>query len=201
VPKKANEAVVVVRSRAGKGKAPKFADAAKKGRIPDGMEVTLQSDADLSAVTLKFDGDALVERLRVLGAAQDHIARDDVKAAIYDLIDGGVVGSAPTWKNQANRNVLNITKTVGEDAAEAAFNKIAQQFDVKPRQTRNGSQIITIPNIGPNDEDLTISYHLSTERYGPCVSPQVELPRRIALELGLKENSTKIQLKIRFPGE
>lgn len=201
VPKKAIEAVVMVLSRAGKGKPPKFADAAKKGRIPDGMEVTLQSDADLPSVTLKFDGDAPVERLRFLDAARDHIARDDVKAAIYDLIDGGVVGSATTWKNQANRNVLNITKTGGEDAAEVAFNKIAQQFGMKSRQTRNGSRTITVPNIGPNDEDLTISYHLSTERYGPSVSPQVEVPRRIALELGLKANSTKIKLKIRFPGE
>lgn len=145
--------------------------------------------------------DAPVERLRVLDAARDHIVRDDVKAAIYDLIDGGVVGSATTWKSQANRNILNITKVGSEDAAEAAFSKIAQQFGVKPRQTTNRSQTITVPNLGLTGEDLTISYHLSTERHGPSVSPQVEVPRRIALELGLRANSTKIQLKIRFPGE
>lgn len=198
LPKKTIEAAVVVLSRTSKGKSPKFADVAKDGRVADGLEVKLDGDDGLPPVTLKFDGDAPVERLRVLDAARSHIARTDVKAAIHDLIDGGVLGNATKWDNQARRNVLNITKEGGEEAAEAAFNKLAKQFGLKPKLTEDGSQTIRIPGVGPNGEGLAISYHLSSKGNGPTVSPQVEVPRRIALELDLIARNVKIQLKVRF---
>jgi hypothetical protein len=93
-PKKALEAAALVISRVAKDKPPKFAAAAKEGRISDGVEVMLDDgDGNLPPLTLKFEGGAAIERLRVLDAARDHIARDDVKIAIYKLIDGGAIKS------------------------------------------------------------------------------------------------------------
>lgn len=191
-PKKAIEAAVVVISRAGE-KAPKFADAAKGGYIPDGTTVTLKERDAGAPVELHFDGDAKLANLKVLDTALDQISRKDLQAEIDHFINGGRVSRTESTA----KHLVNIDKSAGNEAANTAFQRLAQKFDVKPKELGHGRSMIVIPDVGQAGESMTALSYTSTKGNGNTINPRIPISKDMEILLRLRNSKGKIHLKVR----
>jgi hypothetical protein len=193
-PKTVIAAAGLILSYGAKNKGAKIAAAAKSGRIPDGVEVSLQRSEDSPLYTFRVVGGDKQKRFEEVANALDAVADDNAYREIGKLVDGAVLDTTKIGgKDKFDK--ISLDKLGGEAEADRTFEAIAESLQLPVKDLEGGTRLITIPNGGPDGKDLRIVRYHATTKEDPSVTAQIRIMTDGATS---KPNNGVFLLKVRF---